>query len=65
MDEVGYAELAAHLEALDQSQADLRLDGWHDENQLERFRTSLGDRATAMLFRCTGRETHLTSADAS
>ncbi|MFJ8210561.1 CbrC family protein [Streptomyces sp. NPDC096033] len=63
--EVGYSELAAHPEALDQLRTDLRLDGWHDETRLELFLTSLGDGATAMLFRCTACGTHLAYADAS
>ncbi|SNX88584.1 hypothetical protein SAMN06272735_9048 [Streptomyces sp. TLI_55] len=63
--EVGYTELAAHPEALEQLRADMRLDGWHDENQLEHFLTRLGDGATAMLFRCTVCGVHLAYADAS
>ncbi|MFF9757620.1 CbrC family protein [Streptomyces sp. NPDC014344] len=63
--EVGYTELVAHPEALAQLRADMRLDGWHDENQLEHFLTHLGDGATAMLFRCTVCGAHLAYADAS
>ncbi len=63
--EVGYTELAAHPEALDQLRADMRLDGWRDENQLEYFLTHLGDGATAMLFRCIVCGAHLAYADAS
>ncbi|MFI9723856.1 CbrC family protein [Streptomyces sp. NPDC052396] len=63
--EVGYTELAAHPEALDQLRLDLRLDGWHDPSQLEHFLTQLGEGATAMLFRCTACGTHLAYADAS
>ncbi|AMW08146.1 hypothetical protein A4E84_00430 [Streptomyces qaidamensis] len=63
--EVGYAELAAHPEALDQLRNDMRLDGWHDESRLEHFLTSLGQEATAMLFRCTGCGAHLAYTDAS
>ncbi|WP_232790671.1 CbrC family protein, partial [Kitasatospora aureofaciens] len=40
--EVGYAELAAHPEALDQLRTDLRIDGWHNASQLENFLTHLG-----------------------
>ncbi|MCS0605693.1 CbrC family protein [Streptomyces sp. LP11] len=63
--EVGYSELAAHPEALDQLRQDLRMDGWRDPAQLEQFLTHLGEGATAMLFRCTTCGTHLTYADAS
>ncbi|KFG72093.1 CbrC family protein [Streptomyces mutabilis] len=64
--EVGYAELAAHPEALDQLRTDMRRDGFHDdESRPERFLTSLGEGATAMLFRCTGCGSHLAYADAS
>ncbi|AQS66886.1 CbrC family protein [Streptomyces pactum] len=63
--EVGYAELAAHPEALDQLRTDMRLDGLHDESRLERFPTSLGEGATVMLFRWTGCGSHLAYADAS
>ncbi|MEU8952751.1 CbrC family protein [Streptomyces sp. NPDC048518] len=63
--EVGYAELAAHPEALDQLRLDLRLGGWHDAGQLEQFLTHLGEDATAMLFRCTACGTHVAYADAS
>ncbi|OWA10089.1 hypothetical protein B9W62_12420 [Streptomyces sp. CS113] len=63
--EVGYAELAAHPEALDRLRTDMRLDGWHDQSRLERFLVGLGKGASAMLFRCTGCGTHLAYADAS
>ncbi|MFI1791029.1 CbrC family protein [Streptomyces olivaceoviridis] len=63
--EVGYAELAAHPEALDQLRADMRTAGWHDESQLEHFLVNLGEGATAMLFRCTVCGTYLAYADAS
>jgi uncharacterized protein CbrC (UPF0167 family) len=63
--EVGYAELAARPEALAQLRADMRLDGWRDEAQLEQFLTHLGESATAMLFRCTVCTAHLAYADAS
>lgn len=63
--EVGYSELAAHPEALDQLRQDLRIGGWHDAAQLEQFLTHLGEGATAMLFRCTVCGTHLAYADAS
>lgn len=63
--EVGYTELAARPDGLDQLRTDLRLGGWHDENDLERFLTHLGDDATAMLFRCTVCGTHLAYVDAS
>ncbi|MGW2651633.1 CbrC family protein [Streptomyces sp. NPDC001393] len=32
--EVGYTELTAHPEALDQLRLDLRMSGWHDASQL-------------------------------
>ncbi|CAM5360203.1 hypothetical protein SVIOM342S_09125 [Streptomyces violaceorubidus] len=51
--EVGYTELAEHPEALDQLRTDLRIGGHHDEIQLERLLTHLGEGMTAMLFRCT------------
>jgi uncharacterized protein CbrC (UPF0167 family) len=51
--EVGYTELAAHPEALDQLRTDLRLGGWRDADRLEAFLRSLGDGASAMLFQCT------------
>ncbi|MFE7531984.1 CbrC family protein [Kitasatospora sp. NPDC057542] len=63
--EVGYTELTAHPEALDQLRADLRLNGWHDATQLENFLTHLGHGASEMLFRCTSCGTHLAYADAS
>ncbi|MFJ8011200.1 CbrC family protein [Streptomyces sp. NPDC096339] len=63
--EVGYTELAAHPEALDQLRLDLRMNGWHDASQLENFLTDLGHGASAMLFRCTVCGTHLAYADAS
>ncbi|WP_329331530.1 CbrC family protein [Streptomyces sp. NBC_00663] len=63
--EVGYTELAAHPEALDQLRQDLRIGGWHDPAQLEQFLTHLGEAATAMLFRCTICGTHLAYVDAS
>ncbi|MER7896468.1 CbrC family protein [Streptomyces sp. NPDC096046] len=63
--EVGYAELAAHPEALDRLRTDMRLDGRHDESRLEHFLTGLGEGATAMLFRCTGCGVHLAYTDAS
>jgi uncharacterized protein CbrC (UPF0167 family) len=59
--EVGYAELAAHPDALAQLRADMRL----DERQLEQFLTHLGESATSMLFRCTVCSTHLAYVDAS
>ncbi len=43
----------------------MRLDGWHDESRLEHFLTSLGQGATAMLFRCTSCGAHLAYTDAS
>ncbi|WP_107063728.1 CbrC family protein [Streptomyces sp. NRRL B-24720] len=63
--EVGYTELAAHPEALDQLRLDLRMGGWHDASQLENFLTHLGQGASAMLFRCTVCGTRLAYADAS
>ncbi|WP_306188100.1 CbrC family protein [Streptomyces sp. MK5] len=60
--EVGYTGLVAHPEVLEQLRADMRLDGWHDENQVEHFLTHLGERATAMLFRCTVCGAHLAHA---
>lgn len=63
--EVGHTELAAHPEALDQPRTDLRLGGWHDEAQLERFLAHLGQGASAMLFRCTVCGSHLAYVDAS
>ncbi|WP_406733534.1 CbrC family protein [Streptomyces sp. NBC_01794] len=63
--EVGYTELAAHPEALDELRLDLRMGGWHDSARLEYFLTHLGEGATAMLFRCTVCGTHLAYADAS
>ncbi|POX50897.1 hypothetical protein C3488_13070 [Streptomyces sp. Ru72] len=63
--EVGYGELAAHPEALDQLRVDMRIDGLRDEHQLENFLTHLGEGATAMLFRCTICGDHLAYADAS
>ncbi|MFJ6572104.1 CbrC family protein [Streptomyces sp. NPDC091292] len=63
--EVGYTELVAHPEALDQLRTDLRISGWHDAPQLENFLTHLGNCASAMLFRCTVCGTHLAYADAS
>ena len=63
--EVGYTELAAHPEALDQLRLDLRMGGWHDASQLKTFLTHLGQGASAMLFRCTICGTHLAYADAS
>ncbi|MEU8874093.1 CbrC family protein [Streptomyces javensis] len=63
--EVGYTELRAHPEALDQLRADMRIGGWHDGSRLERFLTHLGEGATAMLFRCTVCGAHLCYADAS
>ena len=59
MSAVGYPE------ALDQLRQDLRMNGWHDATQLERFLTQLGAGATAMLFRCTVCGTHLAYSDAS
>ncbi|MFD7475771.1 hypothetical protein ACFV8Z_27345 [Streptomyces sp. NPDC059837] len=50
--EVGYTELAAHPEALDQLRLDPRMDGWHNASQLESFLTHLGQEASTMLFRC-------------
>jgi uncharacterized protein CbrC (UPF0167 family) len=63
--EVGYTELAAHPEALDQLRVDLRMGGWHEASTLEHFLTHLGEGASAMLFRCTVCGTHLAYADAS
>ncbi|WP_371749783.1 CbrC family protein [Streptomyces sp. NBC_01283] len=63
--EVGYTELATHPEALEQLRLDLRMSGWHDAAQLERFLTHLGEAATVMLFRCTVCATHLAYTDAS
>ncbi|WTE75332.1 CbrC family protein [Streptomyces sp. NBC_01615] len=63
--EVGYSELAAHPEALDQLRNEMRLDGWHDTQQLEQFLTRLGQAASAMLFECTICGTHLAYPDAS
>ncbi|RLU79740.1 hypothetical protein CTZ27_36545 [Streptomyces griseocarneus] len=63
--EVGYTELAAHPDALDQLRTDLRIDGWHDAAQLENFLAHLGHGASAVLFRCTSCDTHLAYADAS
>ncbi|MET9520510.1 CbrC family protein [Streptomyces sp. NPDC002994] len=63
--EVGYTELSAHPEALDQLRLDLRMDGWHGASQLEHFLTHLREGASAMLFRCTVCGTHLAYADAS
>ncbi|MER6739138.1 CbrC family protein, partial [Streptomyces puniciscabiei] len=44
--EVGYTELTAHPEALDQLRLDLRMSGWHDASQLEDFLTDLGQGAS-------------------
>ncbi|MEV0241999.1 CbrC family protein [Streptomyces sp. NPDC050674] len=63
--EVGYSGLAAHPEALDRLRTDMRVDGRHDEARLEHFLTSLGEGASAMLFRCTVCGTHLAYVDAS
>ncbi|MBT2388977.1 CbrC family protein [Streptomyces sp. ISL-1] len=63
--EISYSELAAHPEALNQLRQDLRIDGRHDAAQLEQFLAHLGEGATAVLFRCTDCDTHLTYADAS
>lgn len=63
--EVGYTELAQHPEALEQLGTELRLGGWHDEQQLDQFLQDLGQGATAMLFRCTDCGTHLAYLDAS
>ncbi|UQI49667.1 CbrC family protein (plasmid) [Streptomyces sp. HU2014] len=63
--EVGYTELMAHPEALDQLCLDLRMDGWHDVSQLEHFLTHLGQGASAMLFRCVVCDTHIAYVDAS
>jgi uncharacterized protein CbrC (UPF0167 family) len=63
--EVGYAELAAHPDALAWLRTEMRLDGWHDEAQVEQFLTHLGESASAMLFRCTVCSTHLAYVDAS
>lgn len=63
--EAGYAELAAHPEALAQLRDDLRLEGWSDEDRREQFLTHLGESATAMLFRCTVCGSHLAYVDAS
>ncbi|GAB3949320.1 CbrC family protein [Streptomyces sparsus] len=63
--EVGYTELAARPEALDQLRQDLRTNDWHDTAQLEQFLTHLGETATAMLFRCTVCGTYLAYTDAS
>ncbi|MFF5494196.1 CbrC family protein [Streptomyces aquilus] len=63
--EVGYSELAAHPEALDQLRQELRLGGLHDAAQVDQFLTHLGESATAMLFRCTACGAHLAYADAS
>ncbi|MFE9382838.1 hypothetical protein ACFYMO_06295 [Streptomyces sp. NPDC007025] len=50
----------------DQLRADLRIGGWHDENQLEDFLTHLGEGgATAVLFRRTVCGTHLAYTGAS
>ncbi|MFC8097132.1 CbrC family protein [Streptomyces sp. NPDC057363] len=63
--EVGYTELAEHPEALDQLRTDLRIGGHHDEIQLERLLTHLGEGMTAMLFRCTVCDAHHAYVDAS
>ncbi|MDG4859638.1 CbrC family protein [Streptomyces sp. T-3] len=64
--EVGYTELAAHPEALDQLRTEMRLDeGWHDAPRLEQFLQGLGQGATAMLFQCTVCSEHLAYTDAS
>ncbi|MEU9137044.1 CbrC family protein [Streptomyces sp. NPDC048404] len=63
--EVGYTELAAHPEALDQLRTDMRTDMRLDEIRLEHFLARLGDGASAMLFRCTVCGTHLAYAGAS
>ncbi|SEG93217.1 hypothetical protein SAMN05216223_12756 [Actinacidiphila yanglinensis] len=63
--EVGYAELAARPDALDQLRADMRLDGWRDEARIVEFLTRLGSSASAMLFRCTVCGTHVAYVDAS
>ncbi|MEV3861596.1 CbrC family protein [Streptomyces sp. NPDC050095] len=63
--EVGYPRLAEHPEALNQLSTDLRLGGWHDADQLEGFLHSLGEAASAMLFRCTICGHYLAYTDAS
>ncbi|MBZ2408973.1 CbrC family protein [Streptomyces sp. L06] len=64
--EAGYREPARHPEALAELRSTLRLDGWHDENQLEHFLTHLGQgSATAMLFRRTVCAIELAYVDAS
>ena len=57
--EVGYSELAAHPEALDQLRQDLRIGGWHDAAQLEQFLLGEGaaDHANGtklVLWSCNG-----------
>ncbi|MFF7788082.1 hypothetical protein [Streptomyces sp. NPDC007991] len=42
----------------------MRLDGWHDENQLEHFLTHLVNGATAVFFRCAVCGAHLAYPDA-
>lgn len=65
--EVGYNDLAARPEALEQLRQDLRLDGgWRDERRLEAFLIHLGNGgASAMLFRCLHCGHHLAYTDAS
>ncbi|UNR58307.1 CbrC family protein [Streptomyces sp. A10(2020)] len=64
--EADYPQLARHPEALAALRSTLRLDGRHDENQLEHFLTHLGQGSTiALLFRCTVCATELAYADAS
>ncbi|MGW1591375.1 CbrC family protein [Streptomyces sp. NPDC002386] len=63
--EVGYTELTAHPEALDQLRTKMRLAGWHDAQHLDQFLQGLGHGATAMLFKCTVCGTHLAYTDAS
>ncbi|MFI5685453.1 CbrC family protein [Streptomyces sp. NPDC051636] len=63
--EVGYTELAARPEALDQLRLGLQPGGWHDASRLEDFLTHLWQGASAMLSRCTTCGTHLAYADAS
>ncbi|MET7543025.1 CbrC family protein [Streptomyces sp. NPDC005349] len=63
--EVGYTELAAHPEALDQLRTEMRLEGWHDAPKLEKYLQNLGQGATAMLFKCTVCGDYLAYTDAS
>ncbi len=63
--EVGYTELAARPEALDQLRLGPLMGGGHDTSRVASFLTLLRQGAGVMLFRCTARGTHLAYASAS